>query len=139
MRMFEFIGKVQNHASLPSMEQAIRATRATLVTLGERVGPDTAQHLRVHLPEEIGQYLEATTGPAEEFSSGEFLKRISERSGVAPPDSTFQARAVLDALQETVSSAEMWELLRRLPEDYARLFTPLPAPRAAPPPPRARR
>src|SRR5262245_25919807 len=65
MRMYEFVGKVQNGAHLPSMEQAINATRATLATLAERLGANESRHLAEQLPEGIGQYLTARERGAE--------------------------------------------------------------------------
>src|SRR5688572_32763702 len=85
MHMFDFVGQVQNGASLPSMEQAINATRATLSTLAERLGADEARQLGAQLPAGIGQYLGAAPLERERFSRDEFLRRVSEREGVELP------------------------------------------------------
>ena len=122
MQMFEFVGQVQNGASLPSMEQAINATRATLSTLAERLGADEARHLGAQLPEGIGQYLGGASHEGERFSRDEFLQRVSEREGVDLPVSVQHARAVLDTLKQAVSEGEMRDVLQRLPAEYAPLF-----------------
>jgi uncharacterized protein (DUF2267 family) len=122
MQMNEFMGQVQNSAKLASIDQAIKATRATLETLAERLGPDEARHLGAQLPEEIGQYLYGAMPGGERFDSDEFLKRVSKREGVDLPVSVFHARAVLEALQNAVSVGEISDVLERLPDDYARLF-----------------
>ena len=122
MQMFEFVGQVQNGARLPSMEQAINATRATLSTLAERLGADEAQHLGAQLPEGIGQYLGGASREGERFSRDEFLQRVSEREGVDLPVSVQHARAVLDTLKKAVSEGEMRDVLQRLPAEYAPLF-----------------
>lgn len=122
MQMHEFVGRVQNAARVPSMEAAINATRATLETLAERLGADESRHLAAQLPDEIGRYLDANEAVPEDFSSDEFLKRISAREGVDLPVSVFHARAVLDTLQQAVSVGQIRDVLERLPADYARLF-----------------
>jgi uncharacterized protein (DUF2267 family) len=122
MQMYEFVGEVQNGARLPNMEQALIATRATLETLAERLGADESQLLAARLPDGISQYLHVHKRVAEHFSSEEFLKRISAREGVGPPDCVFHARAVLETLQHAVSAGEIRHVLEQLPTDYARLF-----------------
>jgi uncharacterized protein (DUF2267 family) len=122
MHMLEFVGKVQYAAELPSMEQAINATRATLRTLAERLGPDDARQLGAQLPDGIGQFLIGVAPMPRTLTRDEFLERISERAGVKLPDSTFQARAVLDTIQRAVPDDEMQDVIERLPADYAPLF-----------------
>ena len=122
MQMNEFVGQVQHGARLPDMDQALNATRATLETLAERLGADESRHLAAQLPEGIGQYLDRRETVPENFSSDEFLKRISAREGVDPPDSVSHTRAVLDTLQHAISAGEIRHVLERLPTDYARLF-----------------
>jgi uncharacterized protein (DUF2267 family) len=123
MHLNEFVGQVQRGARLPSMEQALKATRATLETLAERLGADESRHLAAKLPEGIGLYLGRRNAAAESFSSEEFLQRISAREGVNPPDSVTHTRAVLNTLQYAVSADEIRYVLERLPTDYARLFS----------------
>ncbi|MGH8251605.1 MAG: DUF2267 domain-containing protein [Steroidobacteraceae bacterium] len=123
MQMYEFVGHVQHGARLPTMNQALNATRATLETLAERLGAEDSRQLAAQLPVGIGQYLDVRAAVGENFSSDEFLKRICAREGVDPPDSVCHTRAVLDTLQQAVSTGENRDLLRRLPSDYARLFT----------------
>ena len=122
MQMYEFVGQVQYGARLPNMERALKATRATLQTLAERLGADESRHLAAQLPQGIGQYLDSYEFDAENFSSEEFLKRISAREGVDPPDCVTHVRAVLHALQHAVPVGEISHVLERLPTDYARLF-----------------
>jgi len=122
MQMNEFVGQVQRGARLPSVEQALNATRATLETLAERLGADGSRHLAAQLPEGISRYLDGRDAIAEHFSSEEFLKRISLREGVDPPDSVTHTRAVLNTLQYAVPADEIRILFERLPTDYLRLF-----------------
>ena len=122
MQMHEFVGQVQNKAKLPTQEEAMIATRATLETLAERLGADEARHLGAQLPAEIGKFLDSRAAEGERFSSDEFLKRISEREGVDLPVSVFHVRAVLEVLQQAATAGEMSDVLERLPADYMRLF-----------------
>ena len=123
MQTQEFLGHVQNRARLATLDDALRATRATLTTLAERLGPDEARHLGAQLPSEIKMCL--TDGGAstpERFSSDEFLLRVCAREGVGLPQSTHHARAVIDVLTEAVSPGEIGDVVQRLPDDYRRLF-----------------
>ena len=119
----EFLGQVQNKAELATLGEAMRATRATLETLAERLGPDEARHLAVQLPHEIQLFLaDGGTPMPERFSLDEFLQRVCAREGVALPDSVHHVCAVIDVLTEAVSPGEIVDVLDRLPDDYRLLF-----------------
>jgi uncharacterized protein (DUF2267 family) len=122
MQTHDFLNQVQNKAHLPTLEAALRATRATLETLAERLGPDESEQLGAHLPPEIQEYLRIDAPVTERFSSDEFLDRVSEREGVELPEGTYHARAVIEVLARAVSAIDMIEVLDQLPADYARLF-----------------
>jgi uncharacterized protein (DUF2267 family) len=123
MQTMEFLGQVQNKAHLATLDEALRATRATLETLAERLGPDESRHLGAQLPPEIQLFLSDGGIPLpERFSSDEFLLRVCAREGIDLPDSTHHARAVIDVLTQAVSPGEIVDVLGRLPDDYRRLF-----------------
>src|SRR5262245_10456676 len=123
MQTDEFLGQVQNKAQLATLSEAMRATRATLETLAERLGPDESRHLAAHLPHEIQLFLnDASMAMPERFSSDEFLLRVCAREGIDLPESTYHARAVIDVLSKAVSPGEVIDVLDRLPADYRRLF-----------------
>jgi uncharacterized protein (DUF2267 family) len=123
MQTQEFVGQVQAKAHLSNLDDALRATRATLQTLAERLGADEARHLGAQLPQEIQRYLDQPDAAPERFSSDVFLERVSKREAVDLPVSVHHARVVLDVLQQAVSAGEVENVLDRLPEDYRRLFT----------------
>jgi uncharacterized protein (DUF2267 family) len=124
MQTDEFLGQVQNKAHLATLGEAMRATRATLETLAERLGPDDTRHLAAHLPHEIQLFLNDAGLPIpERFSSEEFLLRVCAREGIDLELSTNHARAVIDVLAQAVSPGESIDVLDRLPDDYRRLFT----------------
>ena len=92
MQFDEFVGRVHNRAELASTGEALRAIRATLQTLSERVYFDEAQDLAAQLPREIGEYL-TMVDDVESFSLGEFLDRVAERETVDLPDATAPQRS----------------------------------------------
>jgi uncharacterized protein (DUF2267 family) len=123
MQTDEFLGQVQDKAHLATLGEAMRATRATLETLAERLGPDDTRHLAAQLPHEIQLFLSDTGLPVpERFSSDEFLLRVCAREGIDLTLSTDHARAVIDVLTQALSSGESIDVLDRLPDDYRRLF-----------------
>jgi uncharacterized protein (DUF2267 family) len=122
MHTHDFLGQVQNKAHLPTLDAALRATRATLETLAERLGPTESRQLGARLPPEIQECLLTDRPVTERFSSDEFLGRVSEREGVDLPESTHHTLAVIEVLAQAVSAGEMIDVLDRLPADYARLF-----------------
>ena len=123
MQTQEFLGQVQNKAGLATLGEAMRATRATLETLAERLGPDETRHLAAQLPHEIQLFLaDAGMAMPERFSSNEFLLRVCAREGIDLPESTHHARAVIDVLTEAVSPGDIDDVLERLPDDYRPLF-----------------
>lgn len=123
MQTQEFFGRVQNKAHLPTIGAAMRATRATLETLAERLGPDEASQLGAQLPREIRDFLVmGHTAPPERFSSSEFFLRVGSREGVDLPVGTQHARAVIEVLTQAVSPGEIDHALDRLTDDYRRVF-----------------
>ena len=124
MQTQEFLGQVQDKAGLATLGDAMRATRATLETLAERLGPDETRHLAAQLPHEIQLFLaDAGMAMPERFSSNEFLLRVCAREGIDLPESTHHARAVIDVLTEAVAPGDIDGVLERLPDDYRPLFT----------------
>lgn len=122
MRHDEFIGQVQHLARLPSRGEAERATRATLETLGERIPEHLAEHLAAQLPREIGEHLRRTVtlggaGTGERFGLPEFAARVSTRSSVDEPVAVYNARVVLDVVDEAVTPGVMEKVREALPQD----------------------
>jgi uncharacterized protein (DUF2267 family) len=123
MKYDEFIGQVQNRARIPTREEAVKAIRATLETLAERLAGGEPNDLAAQLPEEIGVYLKhERAGAGERFSLDEFFQRVSEREGVDLPVSVYHTRVVIEILQEAVSTGQINDVLAQLPEEFNRLF-----------------
>lgn len=122
MQYNEFVGQVQNRARLGSTGETVRAIRATLETLGERITADEAEHLAAQLPQEIGYYLRQAD-MTEPFTLGEFFERVSERETIDLPDATHHARAVVSVLVEAVTPNQLDHLRAQLPNEYEPLLT----------------
>lgn len=121
MDYHEFMGQVQHRARLATFEDAVRATRATLETLAERLYGGEAGNLAAQLPQEIGRYLSEPT-VNESFGLDEFFERVSQREGVELPLATFHARVVMDVVSDAVSPDLMGKVRAQLPVEYDRLF-----------------
>lgn len=116
----EFTGEVQNRLELASTGETLRAIRATLTTLGERIQEGEAKDLAGTLPMEIDRYLlEADSG--QRFDWDEFLDRVWEREEMSDPDdradAAYHARAILDLVNEAVPPGEMEQVRDGLPAD----------------------
>src|ERR1700704_1179933 len=97
-RYERFITAIEQRAGI-SWNQAERAARATLTTLGERISAGGGRKLVEDVPPEIRQWvLEQAAPAAEAFDAAEFVRRVARREDV--PEETAQAhiRAVLIAL-----------------------------------------
>lgn len=122
MQFDQFVGQVQHRARLASSGEAIRAIRATLTVLGERLFGGETNDLASQLPEEIKEFL-PLTGSGESFDVDEFFERVSVLEGIDLPQAVQHVRAVLSVLNEAVSNTEIQDVLDQLPEEYQPLFT----------------
>ncbi len=121
MQYDEFIGRVQNRARLGTTGEAVRATRATLEVLGQRLFGGEAKDLAAQLPREVAIYLEAEAR-SESFGLQEFFRRVSEREQVELPDGIHHARAVISVVRDAVTEGELEDVMAQLPEEYRALF-----------------
>lgn len=121
MNYSEFMGEVQNRLELPGPGEAVRATRATLTTLGERLHGGEASDLASPLPMEIDRFLvEADSG--QRFDYDEFLDRVSERGEVDRSTANYQAQQVVAVIAEVVPPGNIEKARNQLPDDFEDLF-----------------
>jgi uncharacterized protein (DUF2267 family) len=117
MNFDEFTGTIQHRLELPGTGETIRAIRATLMTLGQRIPEGAAEDLAGSLPMEIQWYL---TGAVHEhgqrFDWREFLSRVSEIEGVDPPEAAYHARVIVDLVNTAVPASDFRQLRDQLPE-----------------------
>ncbi|RJQ55808.1 MAG: DUF2267 domain-containing protein [Actinobacteria bacterium] len=121
MNYDQFMGQVQSRARLASTDEAVKATRATLETLAERLAGNEALHLAAQLPREIGVFLEGKEG-GQSIDLGEFHSRVAQREGVDMPDAIHHLHVVMAVLQEAVSRGEIDDVRSQLPDEYESIF-----------------
>jgi uncharacterized protein (DUF2267 family) len=120
MKYNQFMGLVQSKAKLASTEEAIKITKATLQTLGERLSGGEPKDLASQLPKEIGVFIQGDK--TEKFGLDEFFRRVSEREGTELPDAIYHSRVVIEVVKEAVSKGEIDDIKQQLPPEYDRLF-----------------
>lgn len=118
----EFIGQVQHRARLESRGAAERATRATLETLGERLAGGAPANLAAQLPHEIGEHLRRVEGVGDQIDLDGFFERVGQRAGVEMPAAVFQARCVVEVLEEAVAPGTVTKIRDQLPDEFDKLF-----------------
>lgn len=122
MKYDRFVGQVQSRARLGTSGEAVRAIRATLEVLGQRLAGNQAGHLAAQLPDEVGYYLMQAPNDGERFDLTEFYDRVSRHGNQDLPDAVFQARVVMSVVQEAVTPGEFEHLRAQLPAEYNPLF-----------------
>lgn len=126
MNFDQFTGQVQHRLELPGTGETVRAIRATLSTLGQRIPEGDATDLASSLPMEIGWYL---TGPVEahgeRFDWNEFVSRVSDIEGVERSEAAYHAQVVVDLVSAQVPDTDVRQLRDQLPEsdeNWGKLF-----------------
>jgi uncharacterized protein (DUF2267 family) len=114
-----FISVVQEEANA-SYEEAERAARATLETLGERISDGQARDIAEQLPVPLRPVIVDGRDP-EPFDVGEFVRRVAEREGVDRSLAREHARAVFAALGRVVSRKEIEDMRAQLPSSFGDL------------------
>jgi uncharacterized protein (DUF2267 family) len=121
MTFEKFIGEVQHRARLPSTGDALRATRATLETLCQRLTAGERKDLAAQLAHEIAHFLQVDA-PLERLSMKDFFERVSEREEVPLPTAVYHARVVIEVLREAVSPGEIADIRAQMPAEFDDLF-----------------
>jgi len=120
MNFDEFTGTVQHRLELPGGGQAVRAIRATLTALGERIPEGDATDLASSLPMEVDWYLTgAVREHGQRFDWSEFVDRVAQTEGVDRPEAAYHAQVVVDLVCSVVPEADVRQLRDQLPESEA--------------------
>src|SRR6056297_2653039 len=97
MNFDEFTGTIQHRLELPGTGETVRAIRATLMTLGERIPAGNAEDLAASLPLEIKWY---PTGAVREhgqrFDWSTFVERVAEVEGIERQEAAYHAQVIVD-------------------------------------------
>lgn len=107
--------------SLGDEETALRAVRATLETLAERIGKDEALHMVPALPPEVAPWL-FTAGPAQRFDSADFVSRVAHREDAPIEAAQRHTTVVMTALGQALDDETYRHLTARLPRTFAPLL-----------------
>jgi uncharacterized protein (DUF2267 family) len=116
MDLAAFVATIARAGSM-TQEEATRAARATLETLGERISPGEAEDVARRLPEELRPTLRSDGGP-QAFGADEFIRRVAEREGTDERTARTHAEAVFAALGSVLSEKELSDVDSELPGDY---------------------
>ncbi|MFW6321513.1 MAG: DUF2267 domain-containing protein [Halohasta sp.] len=119
-----FVGQVQHRLELDELGPAVRATRAVLTTLGERIDPGEATDLASPLPMEVDRYLieAAERAGGEKFTYDEFLGRVAERAAVDRSEANYYAGTIVGLVSEVVPAGNVEKIRNQLPEGFESLF-----------------
>ncbi len=121
MNYTDFVGQVQHKLEYAQFGQAVRATRAVLTTLGERLQEGEATDLASPLPMEIDRYLtEADHG--QRFDYDEFLDRVADREGVDRADANYHAQQIVALVADVVPQGNIEKADAQLPPEFDPLF-----------------
>ncbi len=101
---------------------AEEVTGAVISTLGQRLAPQTAEHLADQLPDPMGELLADAPARAHDWGVTEFCAQVAETLGVEEQAAHGHARVVLGAVAEQISGGELNTLMGSLPAGYAALF-----------------
>jgi uncharacterized protein (DUF2267 family) len=120
MNFDEFTGEVQHRLELSDTGETVRAIRATLLTLGQRIPEGNAEDLAASLPMEIKWY---PTGAVHEhgqrFDWAEFVTRVSEIEGAERSEAAYHAQVIVDLVRTLVPPSDFQQLRDQLPESEA--------------------
>ncbi len=121
MQYEEFFQRVQKYADMTDADETSRAIDVTLRTLGARLPPTHRRHLAAQLPAALKPPLASRAGE-EEFTLEDFYGRVAARLGVRLHLGIRLARSVVKALDESVATGEVKDVLAALPAAYGELF-----------------
>ncbi|NHN61381.1 MULTISPECIES: DUF2267 domain-containing protein [Halorussus] len=121
MKYDDFMGEVQHRLELPDTGRAVRATRAVLQSLAERLQAGEAEDLAASLPMEVDYYLESADS-GQRFDYDEFVGRVADRANVDRSDAAYYGKVVFGLVSELVSAGEIEQVRAQLPDDYEDLF-----------------
>lgn len=117
MNFDEFTGTVQHRLELPGTGEAVRAIRATLLPLGERIPAGNAEDLAASLPLEVKWYMTgAVQQHGQRFDWQEYVDRVSDIENRDRSEAAYHAQVIIDLVSTLVAPSDMQQLRDQLPE-----------------------
>jgi uncharacterized protein (DUF2267 family) len=110
-----------------SREEAADVTRAVLEGLARQLSAAEAGRLAADLPGPLGEPLQASRHRRTEAHPAgvdDFIKQVSERTGLTDEDTRDGAGAVLATLREALSGEDYRHIIGQLPAGYSGLAGP---------------
>ncbi|MFB6158362.1 MAG: DUF2267 domain-containing protein [Candidatus Nanohalobium sp.] len=124
MKYDDLVGRVMNELELGKRAEGVRAIRATLTPLSERLQEGEATDLAGSLPMEIDYYvLSAEHG--QKFGFNEFIDRAAEIENCDRSDALWHVKNIFKVLADAVPQGEIEDIQGSLPEEYSPLFEQL--------------
>ncbi len=117
-----FLEKIRERGALTSPEQARAVAEATLEAVGELLVDRDRLRLAQALPTPFGEALRRGA-PGQDFDLEDFYRRVQRREGVAPGFGVEHAQAVCLAIAAALGEELTVYLVRRLPDEFAPLFS----------------
>jgi uncharacterized protein (DUF2267 family) len=110
-----------------SREESADVTRAVLEGLATQLSEGEVRHLVDDLPAPLAKEFQAPKrrrSEAHPIAALDFIRQLSDRTGLKSEDARAGAGAVLDTLRETLGAEDYGHLLGQLPAEYATLGRP---------------
>jgi uncharacterized protein (DUF2267 family) len=115
-----FFATVAEQAGL-SKEEAADLTRASLDELAGQISGGEVGQLAVAMPDWLEPHLPRHDGRAHPKPPTEFIRAISQRTGLTEAETRRGVRAVLTVLREAMDPTHLDHALSQLPKDYRQL------------------
>jgi uncharacterized protein (DUF2267 family) len=123
MNYDQFIKAVKESGQFESRDAAIKATKAVLETMRERLLGDEASNLAAQLPADLAECLRGREGQmGDNFKVDEFYRRTAQRGGVDESVAMNHAKTVISVLSQAVSPGEFADVRIGFAKDYDELF-----------------
>ncbi len=104
-------------------EEAADLIRATLEALGKQLSGCEVRELAVDLPEGLASHLPQRKGGARPVPLSDFVRQLSQRTGLKEDEVTRGVRAFLTTLGREPGSTHLQHALSQLPAEYRQLAT----------------
>jgi uncharacterized protein (DUF2267 family) len=111
-----------------SREESADVTRAVLEGLATQLSEGEVRHLAVDLPAPLAEEFQAPNRRrpgARPVAALDFIRQVSNRTGLKAEDARAGTGAVLGTLRESLGEEDYRHLLGQLPAEYAMLGQPV--------------
>jgi uncharacterized protein (DUF2267 family) len=115
-----FFAAVAERAGL-SKEEAADLTRATLEAIAAQISGGELQKLAPALPDWLDAQLPRHDGSSHPMAVTEFVRQLSQRTGLKEDETRRGVGAVLSVLRQAMDPTHLEHALSLLPKDYREL------------------